>query len=73
MISLLRSVLLAAALACLASGCGLGGGDASNSVNEKPVFKPRPGEAEKREFVEKLLKKKGMMPSKPGGTKEAKK
>jgi hypothetical protein len=73
MISLFRSVSCAAVLACLASGCGPGGGDAGNSVNGKPVFKPRPGEAEKREFIEKLLKKKGMMPSKPGGTKEAKK
>jgi hypothetical protein len=72
MISLLRRALCAAALAWFASGCGAGGGDAGNSAKDKPVFKPRPGEAEKREFVEKLLQKKGMMP-KTTGTKEAKK
>ena len=63
-------VICAAALTALLPGCGPGGGDTGAEATGKPVFKPRPGEAAKKEFVTELLQKKGMLPRTPGSTKK---
>jgi hypothetical protein len=65
-----RAVACAAVLTWFAPGCGPGGGETGAPGTEKPVFKPRPGEAAKKEFITKLLQKKGMMPVTKDGTKK---
>jgi hypothetical protein len=54
--------LCAVALTWLLPGCGSGGSGTSDS-EEKPTFRPRPGEASKKEFMTELLRKKGQLPA----------
>ena len=68
MMRFVRAFLGTAALSLLAAGCGPGGGEAGAPEKGQPVFKPRPGEAARKEMVMELLQKKGMLPAKPGST-----
>jgi hypothetical protein len=62
MIRGLRLFLCVVALTGLLSGCGSGGNGTSDSEG-KPAFRPRPGEASKKEFMMELLKKQGKLPA----------
>jgi hypothetical protein len=59
-----RILLCAVALAWLLPGCGPGG-DAPSDSAAQPAFRPRPGEASKKEFITELLRKKGKLPAEP--------
>jgi hypothetical protein len=63
-------VFSATVLAWLVPGCGSGGSGPSDPASGKPVFRPRPGEERKKEFMLDLLKKKGMMPAAPAQPKK---
>jgi hypothetical protein len=62
MIRSLLMLLCAVALAWLLPGCGPGGDATSDSAGQ-PAFRPRPGEASKKEFMMELLRKKGKLPA----------
>jgi hypothetical protein len=57
-----RMLVCAVALAWLLPGCGPGGDTPSDSAAQ-PAFRPRPGEASKKEFIMELLRKKGKLPA----------
>jgi len=64
MIRCLRMLFCAVALTWLLPGCGPGGSGTSDSEG-KPAFRPRPGEASKKEFMTELLRKQGKLPAAP--------
>jgi hypothetical protein len=59
-----RTLVCTVALAWLLPGCGQGG-DAPSDSAARPEFRPRPGEASKKEFIMELLRKKGKLPAAP--------
>jgi hypothetical protein len=65
----LRMLLCAFALAWLLPGCGPGENATSDSAGQ-PAFRPRPGEASKKEFITELLRKKGKLPAAPSAPKK---
>ena len=69
MIRSLLMLLCAVALAWLLPGCGPGGDTPSDSAAQ-PAFRPRPGEASKKEFIMELLRKKGKLPAVPPAPKK---
>ena len=64
-----RMLVCAVALAWLLPGCGPGGDTPSDSAAQ-PAFRPRPGEASKKEFIMELLRKKGKLPAVPPAPKK---
>jgi hypothetical protein len=64
-----RMLLCGVALAWLLPGCGQGG-DAPSDSAVRPEFRPRPGEASKKEFITELLRKKGKLPAAPPARKK---
>ena len=64
-----RTLVCTVALAWLLPGCGRGGDTPSDSTAQ-PAFRPRPGEASKKEFIMELLRKKGKLPAVPPAPKK---